>query len=129
MGGGIQQALDLIDGRKAVYKANGVQYYRPWIVMLTDGDPYGESDDTVNHAVKRLHEASAAKRVVFFAVGVAGANLARLATISPPDRAPVMLSGMKFNELFVWLSASMSAVSNSKFGDQVPLPPAGWASV
>ena len=129
MGSGIQQALDLIDGRKAVYKANGVQYYRPWIVMLTDGEPYGEAESVVTQAVSRLHEAERNKRVVFFAVGVEGANLARLATISPPGREPAMLAGMKFNELFVWLSASMSAVSNSKLGAQVALPPAGWTSV
>jgi hypothetical protein len=130
MGGGIQQALDLIDGRKAVYKANGIQYYRPWIVMLTDGEPYGEPDDAVNQAVRRLHDAELNKRVVFFAVGVEGANMARLDTIAPPNRKAVPLSGLKFNELFVWLSASMSAVSNSKLGDQVALPPpSGWASV
>lgn len=130
MGTGIQQALDLIDGRKATYKANGVQYYRPWIVMLTDGEPYGEADVIVDQAIKRLRDAEQNKRVVFFAVGVDGANMDRLKLIAPPGREPRMLSGMRFNELFVWLSGSMSAVSNSKIGDQVSLPSAGgWESI
>ena len=88
MGSGIQQALDLIDGRKAAYKRAGIQYYRPWVVMLTDGEPYGEPDEVVAQAVRRLHEAELQKRVVFFAVGVTGANMPRLASIAPPARPP-----------------------------------------
>jgi uncharacterized protein YegL len=32
-------------------------------------------------------------------------------------------------ELLEWLSKSQQAVAQSRPGEQVPLPPAGWASV
>jgi len=36
-------------------------------------------------------------------------------------RPPLMLEGMKFKELFVWLSASLSAASRSRPGDNVQM--------
>jgi uncharacterized protein YegL len=40
------------------------------------------------------------------------------------------LKGLAFNELFKWLSASISLVSKSVEGQQVQLPPAGgWAQI
>ena len=127
MGGGILKALELLQARKTQYKANGIAYYRPWIFMITDGDPQGEPDSVVADAARQIAEHEANKRVAFFAVAVEGANLERLSQIS--TRAPLKLAGLKFSELFLWLSASMQGVAKSKIGDQVPLPPAGWSSV
>ena len=39
MAAGIHLALDIIEDRKDAYKAAGLQYYRPWILILTDGEP------------------------------------------------------------------------------------------
>lgn len=49
-----------------------------------------------------------------------------LKQISPPERPPVMLNGLDFRELFVWLSASMKRVSSGKVGQAVALPAMGW---
>jgi uncharacterized protein YegL len=39
------------------------------------------------------------------------------------------LAGLNFNELFVWLSRSMTAVSSSSPGQTVQLPATDWSSV
>lgn len=127
MGTGIEQALDLIADRKFQYRNNGVTYYRPWVFLITDGEPQGESDDAVRRAIDRLRDDEMGKRVAFFAVGVENANMKRLSEISV--RAPLKLKGLNFREMFVWLSASMQRVSNSKPDEQVPLPPPGWGEV
>ena len=127
MGGAINTALDLIQVRKRQYKANGITYYRPWVFMITDGEPQGEPDELVAQAAKRVREDEAQKHVAFFAVGVEGANLERLRGIAA--RQPVRLKGLNFRELFVWLSSSMQAVAQSKPDEQVPLAPAGWATL
>lgn len=127
MGAGIHKTLDMIQERKAQYRANGIAYYRPWVFMITDGEPQGEFEDVVEQAARRLQEDEARKRVAFFTVGVDNANMTRLTQIAV--RTPLKLQGLNFVEMFVWLSASMSAVSHSKVDEQVALPPIGWGSV
>ena len=127
MGAGIHKSLDLIQERKAQYRSNGVAYYRPWIFMITDGEPQGEPDEAIEQASRRLQGDETNKRVAFFSVGVENANMARLSQLAV--RTPLKLNGLNFVEMFVWLSASMSAVSHSKVDEQVALPPIGWGSV
>jgi uncharacterized protein YegL len=45
------------------------------------------------------------------------------------QREPVKLKGLAFRELFRWLSKSLTAVAQSRPGEQAPLPPVGWAAV
>jgi uncharacterized protein YegL len=127
MGCGIHKALDMLHTRKAQYKANGVTYYRPWVFMITDGEPQGESEDLVNEAAHRIRDDESRKGVAFFAVGVENANMTRLGEIAV--RTPVRLRGLNFVEMFVWLSRSTQAVSHSKTDEQTALPPAGWGAV
>lgn len=127
MGSAIHLGLDMIEARKAQYRANGVNYYRPWVFMITDGEPQGELDTIVEQAAQRIKDDEANKRVAFFAVGVEDANIERLSQIVV--RNPLKLKGLNFQEMFIWLSASMQRVSQSKPDDQVALPPPGWGAV
>ncbi len=127
MGGAILQGLEMIEARKGEYRNNGINYYRPWVFLITDGEPQGEPDSIVEQATQRIRDDEASKRVAFFAVGVEAANMTRLSQIVV--RSPLKLRGLNFKELFVWLSASMQRVSQSKPEDQVALPPPGWGVV
>lgn len=127
MGSAIHQALDLLAARKAQYRASGVAYYRPWVFLITDGEPQGEPEDVILQASQRIRDDEQNKRVAFFAVGVEEANLDRLRQITV--RTPVRLIGLNFVEMFVWLSRSTQAVSHSRVDEQVALPPPGWGTV
>jgi len=125
MGAAILQAIDMIDQRKKDYRKNGLPYFRPWIFLITDGAP--DSNDPWLEAAKAVSQGEKLKAFSFFAIGVQGANMETLRQIS---RDPVLLSGLKFRELFEWLSDSMGAVSLSTDGVEVQLPPRDdWASV
>lgn len=126
LGGAINLALDICQERKKTYKTNGIRYYQPWIFTITDGAP---TDDTIwPAAAKRVHEAEASKKVAFFAIGVEGADMSVLQQISV--RQPLRLQGLKFFEMFQWLSSSLTSVSKSTPGDNVPMQsPLGWGSV
>jgi uncharacterized protein YegL len=127
MGTAIGQALDMVAARKAQYRENGVAYYRPWVFMITDGEPQGESKEAIEEAAQRIRDEEAGKRVAFFAVGVESANMERLKDIAL--RTPVKLVGLNFQEMFLWLSTSLQKVSRSQLDEQVALPPPGWAAV
>jgi uncharacterized protein YegL len=127
MGAAIHKALEMVQARKTQYRANGVAYYRPWVFMITDGAPQGEADGIIEQARQRIQAEEASKHVAFFAVGVEGADMTRLTQLVV--RTPVKLIGLNFAEMFVWLSASMQAISQSNPDDQVALPPPGWGAV
>jgi uncharacterized protein YegL len=127
MGAAVHAALDLVRDRKAQYRSNGVAYYRPWIFLITDGAPSDDAE-TLGAAANRVRDEEARKSLAFFAVGVEGADMERLGALSV--RSPLKLKGLSFQELFLWLSASMQQVSRSRPGEQVPLPsPTGWSEV
>ena len=124
MGAAIDKAIDLVGDRKQQYKTNGITYYRPWIFMITDGEP----TDEWRAAAERVKESEAANALAFFAVGVDKANFDVLESIAV--RPPLKLRGLSFVELFVWLSQSQRQVSSSRPGDQTALPAVdGWAVV
>jgi len=131
MGQGIQMALRHVESRKAEYKNSGVSYYRPWILMISDGVP--TDLDVLEQSAQQLKKAAQDKKVVMFPIGVEGFDLSVLQQVVPPPPSPqpVMLNGLKFVELFRWLSDSMKQISGSKVGGgMVNLPPTnGWASV
>lgn len=126
MGEAIQRAVDLISERKKAYRANGIGYYRPWIFMISDGEP----TDDVTLATERIKSGEAKKSFMFYSVGVENADIGKLAKISV--RQPLRLRGLSFEKLFVWLSDSLSSVSRSQVGDapelRNPITPDGWAS-
>jgi uncharacterized protein YegL len=121
----IMDALDLVKSRKAQYAANAIAYFRPWIFMITDGepDPEKESEEFIHAVAERLRQEEDARKVVFYAVGVEGANMKRLKQISV--RPPVQLVGMNFQAMFLWLSKSMEGVVQGAGDEQLALPPPG----
>lgn len=107
----IVRALDLVEERKERYRINGVPYSRPWLFLITDGMPQGDSVEITRQAVQRLHAAEASCKAAFFAVGVEGANMKLLTRIAV--RPPRKLEGLRFGELFAWLSASTARAATT----------------
>lgn len=124
MGAAIIEGLRLIQVRKEEYKANGISFYRPWIFLITDGAP----TDSWSEAAVQVKDGESKKKFAFFPVGVEGANMDILGKISV--REPLKLQGLKFREFFLWLSASMKAVSRSAPDAILQIAaPSGWAEV
>lgn len=124
MGAAIKTGIDLVSKRKKEYKEGGVAYYKPWIILITDGAPTDEWES----AAEIVKEGEAKKSFAFFAIGVEGASMEILRQISV--RQPLKLKGLMFREFFLWLSASMKMVSAKNPGNTINLlPPSGWTEL
>ncbi|MCP3961511.1 MAG: VWA domain-containing protein [bacterium] len=124
MGEAVHRGLDLLRARKDEYKANRINYYRPWMFLITDGVP---TDEWKQAAADAAH-AEANRELILYAIGVRSADFRVLAEFSP-EREPLQLKGLSFREFFQWLSQSQKRVSSSNPGDEVQLPaPTGWGT-
>lgn len=128
MGQAVETALFLLEERKQQYKATGVDYYQPWIVLMTDGGP----TDSIVNAVNSCLNLEASKKLVLFPIAIGDdADMKTLAKFSSL-RPPLKLKGLRFKELFTWLAKSVSATSQSTPGDTVKLDVEGiksWANI
>lgn len=125
MGEAVQRALGLLKERKEIYKQNGLDYFRPWMFVITDGKP---TDRHWEAAADQVKQEESRKGVIFYGVGVDKADMEVLNRFSE-SRQPLKLKGLAFNELFQWLSKSLSVIAHSRPGEQAPLPPVGWGQV
>jgi uncharacterized protein YegL len=121
MGEAIALGLQMVKARKAEYKDAGVAYFQPWVFLITDGEP----TDEWQSAAQLVQSESNANSLAFFAVGVEDADMRVLSSLT--SRA-IKLDGLKFRELFVWLSQSQRRVSASKPGEQTALPQVGFGA-
>ncbi|RYZ37844.1 MAG: VWA domain-containing protein [Sphingobacteriales bacterium] len=124
IGAAVEKGIELINQRKQVYRENGVGYYKPWIILITDGEP----TDDWTYAAQLVKEHEAQNKFAFFAIGVEQANMDILGRLSV--RQPIKLKGLMFREFFLWLSSSMKMVSAKNPGENNKLlPPSGWAEL
>lgn len=124
MGEAITRGLEMLRQRKDQYRTNAIEVFRPWVFLMTDGGP----TDSWQQAADLVKAGEESKGFAFFAIGVENADMATLGKISV--RAPVKMAGLKFKDMFAWLSSSLSSVSSSQPGTTVQIaPPSGWTEV
>lgn len=126
LGKATEVALEILKQRKQRLRENGIDLYRPWIFLITDGEP----TDEWRHLREKIQHGEEHKSFLFFALAAGNARLDTLRQISV--REPMKVSGIQFRPLFRWLSDSLKAVSHSNPGDKIGLPdykPYGWAEV
>lgn len=123
----IETGLDMIEKRKAEYKAVGADYYRPFFILMSDG--MATDMPKLKEVLPRLHEMEQKKQVAFFPIAINETAKEAMKDFSC-QKPPLLLKDMDFSSFFVWLSASQAAVSSSNPGDKVALPdPTGWGEI
>ena len=120
----VYEAIGLVNARKNWYKSTNQPYYRPWIILMTDGEP--NANQNIAGLSQQIKADTAAKKYVFLPIGVDNANMSVLQQLS--GQIPAMkLKGTNFGSFFKWLSASMGTVVNNEEGQKVDLSTgAGW---
>lgn len=119
----IDEAIRVVEERKKYYRGM-VPYRRPFIILLTDGEPYPEGQDFAG-VKSRIQEGESGAHFTFWAIGVGEANMAFLTGLSV--RPPRKLEGTKFMQFFEWLGNSMKIVSQAPSGSKAKIPsPDDW---
>jgi len=126
LGAATNLALEVIESQKITLRQYGISYTRPWLFMLTDGEP---TDSLIwDSASDAARKAEAAGKLEIFPIGIGAGTHSELAKVS--IRPPIQMDEVEFQNLFIWLSASLSQMSRSVPGESVELPPTDpWASV
>jgi uncharacterized protein YegL len=122
MNEGVNLALDLLEQRKGEYSSKGVDYYQPWMVLMTDGYP---TDNTYS-AINRVKKLGKNKKLTLFPVSIGhDADMQILKQFSTLNNDMVLKvkSAEHFKEFFEWLSQSIVVASQSVPGDKPQLPP------
>ena len=127
LGRGVCVALDAIEQQKLKLRSAGIAYTRPWMMIITDGDPTDTPTEWTN-ACQRLQAAERDQKVQVYPVAVGEADFTKLGQLS--QTRPLQMDNVRFKEFFVWLSASLGQISRSVPGDKVQLPSTDpWAAV
>lgn len=131
MGEAVNTALDLLEKRKEEYKDKGVDYYQPWLVLMTDGKPNGSKLE-LEKAIEDTNKLVNDKRLTVFPIAIGEDADVNILQKFSPKRQPLKLKGLMFREFFSWLSQSVSATSQSTPGEKIPLDIEGikgWAEL
>lgn len=129
MGEGVMLALKLLEDRKKFYRSKGIQYFQPWLVLMTDGEDNG-SPFELNDAIEQTANLVNSRKLTIFPIGIGQeADMDTLRRFSP-KMSPMRLKGLNFKEFFQWLSQSISRTSVSNPGESIPLPKTdGWGTL
>ena len=110
IGEAVNLGLALLEKRKKQYKQYGNTYYRPWIVIMSDGYPEGGSATELATAKETIHEYSMNKKVVPISVAIGRQNEKTIKHLSAlGDGLVIPMDTRKFLEFFRWLHHSVSS--------------------
>ncbi|KAB1143470.1 VWA domain-containing protein [Streptomyces luteolifulvus] len=118
----LKLSVRLVAARKAEHRETGVPYYRPSVLLVTDGmptDSQGHPSNNWRELVPMLADQQQARRLRLYAIGMGGitnAGYEVLEALAPDFNA--RLPGFPFRELFQMISASAGVVQRDA-GDDV----------
>lgn len=118
MGAGIRHALEAVHEQVTKYHRLGVECYKPFVLMITDGLP---TDDItgIGELIERRENAGKYGHLRFHAFGVKGADFDVLTSLCHRVAA---VDENAFMQVFNWASKSMQVISRSRTDDN-PAPP------
>lgn len=66
----VEQAIEMVEERSRFYRRMGTEPYKPWIVLISDGEPL----DSIDSVVSRVEELTENAKLALWALSVPGAN-------------------------------------------------------
>lgn len=117
LGKGVARVLDKIEKRTNEYKTH-VQYYQPWLVIMTDGTPVDDDDALRAKVKKEIRQLVNTDHLIVIPIAIGkDADIEELQSFSP--KAPVVrINKIKdFATFFDWLGGSVAVTSSQAVSD------------
>lgn len=126
MGQALYEAIAMTETRIKQLKEFGIPHYRPWIILMTDGEPTDADTEAWEAAKKLINFGVRNNKFTFFPLVTESGNKEMIGQLC--SSAQIFgLDSHKFSEFFVWLSRSLQQVAKSQIGEKVNLPdPRNW---
>ena len=118
---GVREGIRMAEGRKLWYRDTGQNYYRPYVILITDGA--SDSDQDIAGLAQEIQRGVSGKHFNFWAFGVEDADMNMLQSISDPSAPPLLITNCDFAGFFKWLSNSVEKVVRSREGDKIDFTP------
>ena len=117
----LDRAVEITRKRCGAYdKAGGS--YKPWIVLITDGE-FHDNDAALNTLGRKMKERESQGKLQFFGLGVDGYVRTQLEKLTNNPSHVIDAKTANFIEFFSWVGKSLKAVSSKEVGEAVVLPP------
>jgi uncharacterized protein YegL len=135
MGKAIMKAIELTEKQKQLYQSLDVESYRPWIFLVTDGEPTDmrQGDSLWNQVTHAIQNGENNKDFLFFSVGIGETNFQFLSSISAQNRPPLKIKEGSIDNMFSWLGRSFELITSSPPNTEIqlenPTGPNGWAKI
>lgn len=112
----IREAIRMVDERSRFYRRSGSEPYKPWIILVSDGEPL----DNINVVAQEVKAMQDEGKLRFLALGVGDCKMASLTKITD---VVFRMDDTDFSTFFNWVGKSMRSVSTTAPGEKAPLPP------
>lgn len=117
MGKGLELSLDKLEECISLYKNYGVEFYPPWLVVMSDG--YSTDEYELNLAKQRLEIACENEGLIVIPIGIGNrADMRGLSQLAP-NRKASKIYGVDFQGLFNQLSKCLHDISHMVDGSDV----------
>lgn len=118
MGEGLLRAADITNQRRRQYNSLGVMSFKPWIFMITDGEP----TDDMMRAKEELMRLQSEDKLKLWILGIPGYSREDLRGLTPNELI-LELSDFDLASALDWVNKSMANVSHSSPGEMPKMAP------
>jgi len=117
----LDRAVEMLRARCMIYDQGGGAY-KPWIVLVTDGDFHDGSSDLMRIG-NRMKQRENDNKLQFFGLGVAGYNRQQLELFTGQPSHIIDVKAANFTEFLSWVGRSFANISSKEVGAKVTLEP------
>lgn len=115
--------LRMLAERGHTYNEHGISSHKPWVFLLSDGQP--TDANLWREAVREVRHAERRRRLELFTIAIGDdANIEQLSELG--SRPPARLRDLEFGRFFRWVSRSLDSYSRSRPGDGFRMDERDW---